>query len=223
MKYFGSEEHKKNAKKASVIGLEKIAKNKKERIDNYNNNNPKKCGYCYKTLKYEKKNNMFCDSSCAAKHNNSKRILSNETKKLISEKLRKRKLTQKHKEKLTGNKNGNWKGGICRKEDRLKRICQLCGNEFNAEKITNNRLSRSRYCSNNCRNKFQSKNMIEKSKAGLLQGWSTRNVISYPEKFFMKVLNNDDIEYKHNHPVNKRDLGLNDSCNYFLDFYIEDK
>jgi very-short-patch-repair endonuclease len=37
------------------------------------------------------------------------------------------------------------------------------------------------------------------------------------------ILKNNGINYKHNHPINKRDLGLNDACNYFLDFYIEDK
>ena len=39
----------------------------------------------------------------------------------------------------------------------------------------------------------------------------------------MTVLNNNNIEFKHNHPVNKRNLGLNNSCNYFLDFYIKNK
>lgn len=39
----------------------------------------------------------------------------------------------------------------------------------------------------------------------------------------MEVLDKNNVKYIHNHPVSKRDLGLDDNYNYFLDFYIEDK
>lgn len=48
---------------------------------------------------------------------------------------------------------------------------------------------------------------------GTHNGWSTRNIISYPEKFFMKVLKNNNVSYEHNKKVGK----------YFIDFAIENK
>lgn len=57
--------------------------------------------------------------------------------------------------------------------------------------------------------------------AGLHKGWQSRNIISYPEQFWMEVLRNNNIEYSFNHVVNKKThLGLDDNSNYFLDFLI---
>lgn len=39
----------------------------------------------------------------------------------------------------------------------------------------------------------------------------------------MDVLDNNNLFYKHNFVINKKDLGLNDVSNYFLDFYFSDK
>jgi very-short-patch-repair endonuclease len=56
---------------------------------------------------------------------------------------------------------------------------------------------------------------------GRHKGWQARNIISYPEKFWMEVLRNNNIEYSFNHVVNKKThLGLDDNSNYFLDFLI---
>jgi len=62
----------------------------------------------------------------------------------------------------------------------------------------------------------------ERFKNGRLKGWSTRNIESYPEKFFKEVLNSNNIDYEFNKPVKKSDLGIKCSCNYFLDFYLKD-
>ena len=56
---------------------------------------------------------------------------------------------------------------------------------------------------------------------GRHKGWQSRNIISYPEQFWMEVLRNNNIEFSFNHVVNKKThLGLDDNSNYFLDFLI---
>lgn len=57
---------------------------------------------------------------------------------------------------------------------------------------------------------------------GRHKGWTSRNIISYPEKFWMEVLKNNNIDYSFNHAVKKSELGVeNDNSNYFLDFLID--
>jgi very-short-patch-repair endonuclease len=57
---------------------------------------------------------------------------------------------------------------------------------------------------------------------GTHKGWASRNIISYPEKFWMEVLKNNNIDYSFNHVVKKSELGVeNDNSNYFLDFLID--
>ena len=53
----------------------------------------------------------------------------------------------------------------------------------------------------------------------------SRNKISYPEKFFIKVLKNNKIFEKCevNYKISKSSLGIECHSNYFLDFYFEDK
>lgn len=46
------------------------AKKKQQNIEKYNQN-PKKCKHCNKSLPYEKRHLIFCNSSCAASYNNS--------------------------------------------------------------------------------------------------------------------------------------------------------
>ena len=108
MEYIGSKEHLENARKAGLLGLEKILENKKDRIDEYNIN-PNRCIFCNKVLEYEEKHKKFCNSACAAKYNNKKRKLSDKTKLLIGTKLKGKKQTEERKNKVRGNKNGRWK------------------------------------------------------------------------------------------------------------------
>lgn len=60
-------------------------------------------------------------------------------------------------------------------------------------------------------------------KEGKIKGWQTRNITSYPENFWKKVLQNNHINYEFNYPIHKRSLGfenaLQSTC-YFLDFKI---
>lgn len=64
---------------------------------------------------------------------------------------------------------------------------------------------------------------LERVANGTHKGWMSRNIESYPEKFFKKVLENNNIEYEFNKTISKRSLGIDDDSNYFLDFYIKNK
>ena len=104
--------------------------------------------------------------------------------------------------------------------------CKECLIFLNMYQLQNNNL----YCSNTCARKNisletklkLSNNIQERIKKGLHKGFATRNIISYPEQFFIAVLDNNNIKYKHNYRVSKKDLGLNDNSGYFLDFYLTD-
>jgi len=66
---------------------------------------------------------------------------------------------------------------------------------------------------------------LENVKNGTHIGWQSRKIRSYAELFFEDVLKNHnlfercDVEFK----IPKRDLGINDHANYFVDFYFIDK
>lgn len=208
MEYFKSEKHIQNTKKASILGITQIRKLKEERIEEYYKN-PKLCKQCGNPISYDKKNKKnFCNNSCSAKYNNSKRKISEEQKIKVSITLL--------------NKNVNFLN-----ENEVIRKCLNCYNEFVVKRLDNRRLSSQKYCSKLCSNLGMKKNLIltigDKIKNGTHKGWSSRKIISYPEKFFMDVFGNKNLIYKHNFVISKRSLGLNDSSNYFLDFYFEDK
>jgi len=201
----------------------------------------KYCPNCGKII--IKNDNKFCNSSCAGTYNNKNRTLSIETKKLISDKLIGRTLSVEHRMKLIGENNGRWKEKIKRIVERKIVIHKESGYIFNDRRNTclmcekdlthKQKIRKNDFCSNSCSSKFRYSKQEERNKNSIVMkkrvndrlhnGWASRNIVSYPEQFFIKVLNNNNIEFIHNYPVNKKDLGLNDSHNYFLDFYIKDK
>lgn len=61
---------------------------------------------------------------------------------------------------------------------------------------------------------------LERVKAGIHKGWISRNITSYPEKFWKLVLDNNGIDYSFNFPIKKRDLGFSDTACYFIDFKL---
>lgn len=159
-----------------------------------------------------KNGTKFCDSSCAAKYNNSNRRLSVETKIKIGNTLLNKHLT---------------KPIILKTKIIKKRICLICNCEFDVKKTISNKYSLSKTCSKECHSILVSDNskkvMKERIKSGKHTGWATRNITSYPEQFFIKVLNNNNIKFEHNYCVKQKELGVDTKYNYFLDFYIGDK
>lgn len=65
-----------------------------------------------------------------------------------------------------------------------------------------------------------SKNLVA---TGKHKGWKSRLISSYPEKFWMVVLKNNDIPFEFNKAISKTSLGLNDASSYFLDFALPGK
>lgn len=104
-----------------------------------------------------------------------------------------------------------------------KHICIFCKEEYYSKK------KQQKFCSPKCQhtspkteeniNKIK-KAVQERITNGKHSGWQSRNITSYPEKFFMEVLQNNNISYIHNYKIKQADLGLNNSYNYFIDFYL---
>ncbi len=96
-------------------------------------------------------------------------------------------------------------------------ICIVCGKEKSVKKNTQ------KCCSNKCGTILRNQNPIYRQhlkegvqraiREGRHKPWTSRNIVSYPEKFFMDVLKNNNIQYKHNLLCGK----------YFIDFGIENK
>ena len=95
--------------------------------------------------------------------------------------------------------------------------CLMCGKEKLTKKFTQ------KFCSNKCSAEYRKtdptylQHLREGVRKSVLEGrhkpWTSRKIISYPEKFFMGILDNNHILYKHNLKCGK----------YFIDFAIEDK
>ena len=94
-------------------------------------------------------------------------------------------------------------------------ICPICGKEYPTYLKSYGRLINYSACSNKClkikSGRIIKEKAIQRIKDGTFSGWKSRNILSYPEKFWINVLTNNKIEFKTNFPFDK----------YFLDFYIE--
>jgi len=196
-----------------IENLNKL-KNRKYREQNYLKN-PKLCLECNAIVNYDKilrdKNAKFCSQSCAASFNNRQRgPMPNEQKMKISKGVVDSKLWQLNYEKRNGR---TWEAYLEYSSE--KQYCKNC----NVELCYGNK---SGYC-NDCIKKIPERKELRQQagKKGLetkkkngskIGGWTTRNIVSYPEQFWMKVLNNNNIQFDHN----KRVLEFG----YFLDFFI---
>lgn len=202
--YNGSKEHKENAKNASKKGVNKIKELKIERIAVYNLT-ANRCLCCDEIIDYAKRRNKFCSKSCSAKINNINRIITDEHRNNTSLSL----------------------SGRIKEKKEIKKKCIICDEEFIVKRRKDGGLSRQKTCGDKCHFVLKSENSKEAIKTrienGTHKGWQSRNIESYPETFFKKVLDNNDIKYEFNKIISKRSLGLDCDANYFLDFYISNK
>ena len=99
--------------------------------------------------------------------------------------------------------------------------CSNCGKEFYGRITKFGNFVKTKQCCDKCQTEFNRKiskeNVQKRIENGTFKGWQSRNILSYPEKFWTKVLENNKIEFISNKPVKQEN---NMSC-YFLDFYIE--
>jgi very-short-patch-repair endonuclease len=166
--------------------------------------NPKICKNCNEVIIWDKRNNSFCGSSCSASYNNSISVKSEITRSKISNSLKGK--TRKPSVRIDK---------ISKLPKYPKKLnCVTCDKVFEV-----NYGKRNKTCSLECRSILKSnKSKISQNilvNKGLHKGWISRNVLSYPEKFFIEVLKNNNIFHlsKLNHKKGK----------YFLDFYFEHK
>lgn len=174
--------------------------------------NPSFCRNCKEEIDYKYRVNSYCSKSCSASLTNLGKIKSKETKDKISKSLLGRKITCiRYPKKLRNNKLYRIKKNLLPRN----RTCNKCSSLYTYK----SRGCRSKYCSLECSNLGRSEN-ISKSiklaiKEGRHKGWISRNVLSYPEKFFIEVLKNNNIFHlcETNYPKG----------GYFLDFYFKNK
>lgn len=194
-----------------------------------NNKKPNKCLFCGREVegkrKYLKK---FCNSSCAASYNNKNKICSEEQKRKVSLSLNNhysndksgrnfKKISKLIEEgEILNPFNAKYRDGYVNGDKYKERICEWCGKAYKPFLRKSGKITLARYCSKECGyNAMCEKNVqkaLERIEQGKHQGWKTRNIVSYPEKFWMGVLDNNLIPYiKEKYVFNK----------YFLDFFIE--
>lgn len=166
------------------------------------------CEKCGKLVTEKYGSGRFCSRACANSRN-----LTEEQKKHIS--------------------NGNIKHleKIGKLAIIIKKICPICG------KIYYTKNKNNKTCSKECGQKYRieitgikeetklklSQQVQKRIKNGTHNGWKTRNIESYAEKFFKKVLENNNIKYEFNKPILKNDLDIKENGCYFLDFALSNK
>ena len=181
-----------------------------------------KCGKEYELNLTEKAFNKgnyskFCCRSCA-----NSRIRTQETKEKIRNSLNifyDNKPVER--QQIINDINEYNNGNISFDEFKTKhpdiiKICKVCGKEFIPVIQPNgNKISVANTCSNECHKQLTSNiSKLQRQKEienGTFKGWQSRKIISYPEQFWINVLNNNDISFIHNYHFENK---------YFLDFYI---
>lgn len=186
------------------------------------------CGQEFETVIGSKGEKKFCSKHCSATYSGNKsRNISDEQKKIVSTKLKAfyeahpelRKTCSINAQRLN-NKRYNLKNEIKPYIDKPERLCDICNAKINFKNKTG-------LCQHCLRTTEQGRRILSdngKKVAELLisegrhKGWQSRNITSYAEKFWIKVLDNNKVSYKREIVV-KYNNGPSDR--YFLDFYIE--
>ena len=151
-----------------------------------------KCKICGKIMTTKFGSGDYCSNKCAHV-----RIFSEETKAKIGSTV-----------KDTFRKNHPEK-------DFSSRYCTICGKEINI----NNKSGYCKECIRSAPELKEFRSSISKNASKHVKNhntWISRDKLSYAERFWIEVLNNNNIKYEHNYSV-KNDR----NTIYFLDFYIE--
>ena len=174
------------------------------------------CGTNFETKKGSKKEKSTCGKTSCSNKFRGKR--SAETKQKIRDTLK-----YGYNNELYDVPNVTITKRVC-----VIRVCVICETTYKPKRTKSGKFSRSKTCSKECRHQHLSKvqrdNQLKLIAEGRHKGWQSRNKLSYPEKFFKKVLelNGFKGKFEINKMIKKRDLGLDCNSSYFLDFYFED-
>lgn len=177
--------------------LESINKLSKAKHIELYEQNPSYCLNCGKKLPYKQRKGKFCNNSCSASFNNKKH--SEETKTKIA---------------VSSSKSNKLKSTY--KGDKVIKKCIYCGKEFTLLRNDKGKFSVRKTCSTECHRLLaikKGKESYNKIKSeGRFVGWKSRKISSYPEKFFCKVLTNNNIDFQREKYIKE--------FKYFLDFVI---
>jgi len=125
--------------------------------------------------------------------------------------------------KILNLNNYNYKDKLINTIHLHKHICVICNKEFYARIIKSGKIGGGNTCCDECHKKLKSiksKESINKViKEGRFQGWKSRNITSYAERFWINVLDNNNIPYIREKLFEYGNAGKGER--YFLDFYIE--
>jgi len=230
--YLKSEKHKAQFDSARVAANEACRLARLHRIEEYNKN-PRKCLQCNLPIPYgESKSKKFCNSSCAAKCSNKLKVDPGRSIKNGQERGKKNKICEccganylgftyqkyccekcpvrRSPNKICGNRPSRKTSPVKICGEKLpsnktcENICQICKCTFNARKKT------VKTCSKECNRLLLRGIQLSLIENGTHKGWKSRSEPSYPEKFFMKVLKENGINYEFEKKVGP----------YFIDFAI---
>lgn len=219
---FDKEEYSKRQTKSAINANKKLIEVRKNNRHNYKLI-CKKCGKEYELNLTEKSYNTgkyskYCCRSCA-----NSRIRTDEIKQKISNGLNKFHNENKSERKEMIEQIKKYHNN-CLSFEKIKtkypdiiKTCSICSKEFVPNLQSNsNKISGANVCSDKCHKQLMINNGHKAHeiavKNGTFKPWQSRKIISYPEQFWMNVLQNNNIEFIHNYYFKNK---------YFLDFYIK--
>lgn len=196
--------------------------------------NPKYCLNCGKKIPFKIRFNKCCCTSCAASYSNKKRgPKSEEEKNKIRETIHRKIKNNTYKlsnntiykgvliselikqGKILNENNYTFEDKRINENLLKEKTCCICGRKYYGTIIKSGKIGSGKTCSDKCHvelKRIKSKEAIKRVMAeGRFVGWKTRNIKSYAEIFWRKVLQNNGIEYVAEYFLDKK---------YFLDFYI---
>lgn len=207
---------------ASKLGVEKY---KKICLEKRSSNLVEKiCPFCGRKFKALKNEKTFCSKECSGKFSGNKsRKISEKQRKKISEGVKKyfndhpeaREKSYYLMQDLNNKRYGN---NDDKPYEKIEKHCKVCGIKISKS----NKTMMCRHCldtteeGSSIRSRLGKISYLKVLNEGRFVGWKSKNITSYAEKFWIKVLNTNNIQFKKEFSVKKDDsLGC-----YFLDFLI---
>ena len=185
--------------------------------DSHNKKHIVNCECCGKEIEVNnssyrnsKSKHFFCNSSCAAKYNNTKRgSRSYETKKKISESLRRYyydSFDSRNKETKKGEPKNKTRKKYYSSSRFLKRVCRICGKTYTLQNSGSTRTFCSKDCLGEYRQnvrKYLSDDAIKKLSSAGRHSMSiqSENRRSKNEKYFCELCEKHFKDVKHNEPI----------------------
>lgn len=195
LEYYATGQHLRNATVARQHAIAANQAQRAQRIIAYNAA-PTKCKMCNAALDYNNRHKSFCNRSCSASFNNSRRIVSDE-----------------HRAKTSAT--------VRRAKPASERECKECGKMFSSTDRHRKAQTCSAQCSSVDRKRRTSDpkyraglraQAVARVRAGTHQGWQSRSKVgpSYPERYFISLFETEKIAVDREVKIGR----------YFADFVV---